>query len=144
MAAGCAWGVVSALFLGLMDIALGGCRGRPMCRPVGGFRKETCPGGHVGPPLRNDWRRSEGNGNWHEKTRLAQRGGTEPAPYRRMKQTSGGVRLGCCFRQPNFETEFGASVIGIGPYALRGDERAARRGRRALRVVAESRRDCPG
>ena len=27
---------------------------------------------------------------------------------------------------------------------LRGDERAARRGRRALRVVAESRRDCPG
>ena len=34
--------------------------------------------------------------------------------------------------------------VGIGPYALRGDERAARRGRRALRVVAESRRDCPG
>ena len=23
-----------------------------MCRPVDGFRKETCPGGHVGPPLR--------------------------------------------------------------------------------------------
>ena len=34
--------------------------------------------------------------------------------------------------------------VGIGPYAPRGDERAARRGRRALRVVAESRRDCPG
>ena len=31
--------------------------------------------------------------------------------------------------------------VGIGPYALRG---TARRGRRALRVVAESRRDCPG
>ena len=29
-------------------------------------------------------------------------------------------------------------------FPLRGDERAARRGRRALRVVAESRRDCPG
>ena len=71
----------------------------------------------------------------------------------------GGVRLGCGFRQPNSETEFGASVmvtppygcntgsakqradVGIGPYALRG---TARRGRRALRVVAESRRDCPG
>ena len=34
--------------------------------------------------------------------------------------------------------------VGIGPYALRGDERAARRGRRALQVIAESRRDCPG
>ena len=31
--------------------------------------------------------------------------------------------------------------VGIVPYALR---RTARRGRRALRVVAESRRDCPG
>ena len=51
------------------------------------------------------------------------------------------MRLGCGFRQPNSETEFVASVIGIGPYALRG---TARRGRRALRVVAESRRDCPG
>ena len=37
-----------------------------------------------------------------------------------------------------------ADVVGIGPYVPRGDERAARRGRRALRVVAESRRDCPG
>ena len=31
--------------------------------------------------------------------------------------------------------------VGIGPYALRG---TARRGRRALRMVAESHRDCPG
>ena len=34
----------------------GGCnrirRGRPTCRPVGGFREETFPGGHIGPPLR--------------------------------------------------------------------------------------------
>ena len=91
---------------------------------------------------------------------LPQRGGTEPAPYRGAEQNGcGGVRLGCGFRQPNSETEFGASVmvtppygcntgsakqradVGIGPYALRG---TARRGRRALRVVAESRRDCPG
>ena len=34
----------------------------------------------------------------------------------------GGVRLGCGFRQPNSETEFGASVKVIGPYAPRGDE----------------------
>ena len=39
----------------------------------------------------------------------------------------GGVRLGCGFRQPNSETEFGASVIGIGPYALRGGRGTARR-----------------
>ena len=26
------------------------------------------------------------------------------------------------FRRPNFVPEFGASVMGIGPYALRGDE----------------------
>ena len=32
------------------------------------------------------------------------------------------MHLGCGFRQPNSETEFGASVMGIGPYAPRGDE----------------------
>ena len=32
------------------------------------------------------------------------------------------MRLGCGFRQPNFVPKFRASVIGIGPYALRGDE----------------------
>ena len=57
---------------------------------------------------------------------------------------SGPMYLRHGFRQPNFVPKFGASVMGIGPYAPRGDERAARRGRRALRVVAESRRDCPG
>ena len=32
----------------------------------------------------------------------------------------GGVCLGCGFRQPNSETEFGASVKGIGPYGEKG------------------------
>ena len=106
-------------------------------------------------------KRSGDNGNWHGKRTFPLRGGTEPAPLQKngSKLAHGGVRLGCGFPQPNSETEFGASVmvtppygcvtgsaqqradVGIGPYALR---RTARRGRRALRVVAESRRDCPG
>ena len=53
---------------------------------------------------------------------LSRRGGTGPAPYRRQEQNGcGGVRLGCGFRRPNFVPKFGASVMGIGPYALRGD-----------------------
>ena len=89
----------------------------------------------------------------------AGRDGARPLQKNGSKLAHGGVRLGCGFRQPNSETEFGASVMvtppygsnagsaqqradmGIGPYEGRG---AARRGRRALRVVAESRRDCPG
>ena len=39
-------------FSGADEYCIRACRGRPMCRPVDGFRKETCPGGHVGPPLR--------------------------------------------------------------------------------------------
>ena len=47
------------------------------------------------------------------------------------------------FRRPNFVPKFGALVMGIGPYAPRGT-RDGTPGRLALRVVAESRRDCPG
>ena len=112
-----------------------------MCRPVGVFWAEACPGGHIGPPLRG----GGGVPNQRKigaKTGPCLRGGTEPAPYRRQEQNGcGGVRLGCGFRRPNFVPKFGASVMGIGPYALWG---TARRGRRALRMVAESRRDCPG
>ena len=93
------------------------------------------------------------------KQSLSNGAGRSPPPAEEWKQTSGGVRSPCPtgatlvvrssgpmylrhgFRQPNFVPKFGASVIGIGPYALRG---TARRGRRALRMVAESRRDCPG
>ena len=93
------------------------------------------------------------------KQSLSSGAGRSPPPTEEWKQTSGGVRSPCPtgatlvvrssgpmylrhgFRQPNFVPKFGASVIGIGPYALRG---TARRGRRALRMVAESRRDCPG
>ena len=76
------------------------------------------------------------------KRRLCQQGGTEPAPYRGRSQASGGVwsprptgaspvvpsngpmYLGHGFRRPNFVPEFGASVMGIGPYALRGGRHA--------------------
>ena len=102
------------------------------------------------PRTNRNWRKREGHGAGRS-PRPLQKNGNRPA--------HGGVHLGCGFRQPNSETEFGASVmvtppygcntgsaqqradVGIGPYALR---RTARRGRRALRVVAESRRDCPG
>ncbi len=60
-----------------------------------------------------------------------------------MVPSEGPMYLRHGFRRPNFVPKFGASVMGIGPYALRGDERAAA-GSSALRVVAESRRDCPG
>ena len=144
------------------------CRGRPACRPVDGSRAEACPGGHMGPPLRG------GGGVPKPTEIGAENGGCPMGwdgarPLQGAGQAGGGVRLGCggvwsprpagaaqvvCssgpmylrngFRRPNFVPKFGASVMVIGPYALRGDERAARRGRRALRVVAESRRDCPG
>ena len=69
-----------------------------MCRPGYGSRKEACPGGHIGPPLRNDWRYSGSTGNRCE-TEPFQRGGTEPAPYRRVEadQRRGEVTLpyGC-------------------------------------------------
>ena len=116
------------------------CRGRPMCRPVGGSRAEAFPGGHIGPPLREAGRCLGTNGNWRGTGAL--RGGAEPAPYRRSgagrRVQDGGVRsprptgatrvmpsngpmyLRYSFRQPNSEAEFGASVMGIGPYALRG------------------------
>ena len=64
-----------------------------------------------------------------------------PTEAPRVVPSNGSMYLGHGFRRPNFVPKFGASVMGIGPYALRG---TARRGRRALRVVAESRRDCTG
>ena len=146
--------------LGLMGISIKSV-GADLC--VGPWRvphRGVSGRTHRSAPTR--WgKRSGDNGNWHGKRTFPLRGGTEPAPLQKngSKLAHGGVRLGCGFRQPNSETEFGASVmvtppygcntgsakqradVGIGPYALRG---TARRGRRALRVVAESRRDCPG
>ena len=134
-----------------------------MCRPGYGSRKEACPGGHIGPPLRNDWRYSGSTGNRCE-TEPFQRGGTEPAPYRRVEadQRRGEVTLpyGCNAGGAQQRADvpkawlppakFRAEIWGVShrhrPLRPAGDEGrgTARRGRRALRVVAESRRDCPG
>ena len=97
------------------------CRGRPACRPGHSSSRDPSAGGHIGPPLRG----GGGVPNQRKigaKTGPCLRGGTEPAPYRRQEQNGcGGVRLGCGFRRPNFVPKFGASVMGIGPYALWGD-----------------------
>ena len=50
-----------------------------------------------------------------------------PGTSGRSTGQHGGVRLGCGFRQPNSETEFGGSVIGIGPLRPAGGRGTARR-----------------
>ena len=142
------------------------CRGRPMCRPGHGSSREASAGGHIGPPLRDMGWCSGTNGNWR-RTGPPPPGRDGARPLRGTGGVRGGVRLGCGFRQPNFGTKFGASVIGIGPYeftigkghqpnqAGRGGARplqGRRRqcaasgpwGRRPLRVVAGSFCDCRG
>ena len=50
-----------------------------MCRTGHGSSRDLFTGGHIGPPLRNDGRRSETNGNWCE-TDLANGAGRSPPP----------------------------------------------------------------
>ena len=71
-----------------------------MCRPVGVFWAEACPGGHIGPPLREAGRCLGTNGNWRGTG--ASRGGAEPAPYRR--NASGAQHQ---------------ADVGIGPYGTK-------------------------
>ena len=94
-------------------------------------------GGHIGPPLHGVGSVWEPTGIGAERC-LSRRGGTEPAPYRgsggvrggvwsprptgatQVVRSSGPMYLGHGFRRPNFAPKFGASVMGIGPYAPRG------------------------
>ncbi len=115
-------------------------RGRPMCRPGHGFSRNLLTGGHIGPPLRGVGRCSEPT-EIGAKRCLSLRGGTEPAPLQGVEQAGGGgvwsprpteaplvvpsngsMYLRHGFRQPNFVPKFRASVMGVGPYAPRGDE----------------------
>ena len=91
-----------------------------MCRPRYGSREEGGGRTHRSAPTR--WGRRLGtNGNWREMAPFpAGRDGARPLQKNGSGPAHGGVRLGCGFRQPNSEAEFGASVMGIGPYALRG------------------------
>ena len=67
------------------------CRGRPVCRPVNGSREEACPGGHIGPPLREARRRSGTNGNRRENGPFpAGRGGARPLQGRRRQCAASG------------------------------------------------------
>ena len=119
------------------------CRGRPVCRPGYGFSRNLLTGGHIGPPLRGVGRRSEPT-EIGAKRCLSLRGGTEPAPYgsnragrcvqdggvwsprlteaTQVVPSEGPMYLRHGFRQPNFVPKFRASVMGVGPYAPRGDE----------------------
>ena len=92
-----------------------------MCRPGHGSSREASAGGHIGPPLRDMGWCSGTNGAWR-RTGPPPPGRDGARPLRGTGGVRGGVRLGCGFRQPNFGTKFGASVMGIGPYAPRGDE----------------------
>ena len=57
----------------------------------------------------------------------AGRDGARPLQGARSRAVYGGVRLGCGFRQPNSETEFGASVMVTPPYGCNagGSQRKA-------------------
>ena len=92
-----------------------------MCRPGHASSREASAGGHIGPPLRDMGWCSGTNGDWR-RTGPPPPGRDGARPLRGTGGVRGGVRLGCGFRQPNFGTKFGASVMGIGPYAPRGDE----------------------
>ena len=89
-------------------------RGGPMCPPGHASSRDPFTGRHTGRPLRS---RSKYPSTPEE------RAGTEPRPYRSIAvPSSGPMYLRHGFRRPNFVPKFGASVMGIGPYAPRGDE----------------------
>ena len=116
-----------------------------MCRPGHGFSRNLLTGGHIGPPLRGVGRCSGTNGNWRRTEAFPNGAGRSPPPTggsggacggvwsprptgaTLVVRSSGPMYLRHGFRRPNFVPKFGASVIGIGPYALRGDGGSARR-----------------
>ena len=55
------------------------CRGEPACSPVDGSREAACPGGHIGPPLRDGGGVREPTGIG-VKTDLANGAGRSPPP----------------------------------------------------------------
>ena len=88
--------------------------GRPICRPGRGPSRETPRADTQVRPYAITAARSRPNG-----------AGRSPPPTGAPPavRSNGPMYLGHGFRQPNSETEFGASVIGIGLYApRRGDE----------------------
>ena len=90
------------------------CMGRPICRPEHGPSRKAPRADTQVRPYAITAARSRPNG-----------AGRSPPPTGAPPavRSNGPMYLGHGFRQPNSETEFGASVIGIGLYAPRkGDE----------------------
>ena len=84
-----------------------------MCPPHASSR-DPFTGRHIGRPLQS---------RLQYPSAPEERAGTEPRPYRSIVvRSSGPMYLRHGFRRPNFVPKFGASVMGIGPYAPRGDE----------------------
>ena len=85
--------------------------GRPICRPGRGPSRETPRADTQVRPYAITAARSRPNG-----------AGRSPPPTGAPPavRSNGPMYLGHGFRQPNSETEFGASVIGIGPYGEKG------------------------
>ena len=93
---------------GLMDVLYGPTDMSARTRSVEG----DTTGGHTGPSLRD-----------HRSAQPPPNGaGRSPPPTGAPPavRSNGPMYLGHGFRQPNSETEFGASVIGIGPYGEKG------------------------
>ena len=95
----------------------------------GGSRAEACPGGHIGPPLRGYRKRSGTNGNCPE-TMPCPAGRDGARPYRGIGADlwrRGAPRERRGEVTPPYGSNAGgaqqrADVVGIGPYAPRGDE----------------------
>ena len=89
-----------------------------MCRPGHGPSRHPFTGGHIGPPLHNAGNVPEITESGVENEHFPNGAGRSPPPTGAPPavRSNGPMYLGHGFRQPNSETEFGASVIGIGPY----------------------------
>ena len=117
------------------------CRGEPACSPVDGSREAACPGGHIGPPLRDGGGVREPTGIG-VKTDLANGAGRSPPPTTGGpgRQAAGMSRGRRGVVTPPYGSATGGvqrrADVGIGPYERRasrinhpGQRRTAERSR---------------
>ena len=131
------------------------CRGEPACSPVDGSREAACPGGHIGPPLRDGGGVREPTGIG-VKTDLANGAGRSPPPTGGPGRQAAGMSRG---RRGVVTPPYGSATggvqrradVGIGPYERRasrinhpGQRRTAKRLRRGCEGMGGNRgRDHP-
>ena len=118
------------------------CRGRPMCRPVAGPAQRRARADTSVRPYAIWGGVPEPTGIGAGRD-LLHRGGTEPAPYGGPEAFAAGCAWGVASASQISERNLGRRSWASAP-TPRGGTRDGTPGRRALRVVAESRRDCPG